>query len=140
MDGFGAWSTCIGFTSLALLIHASILIVPVIVVLVSGMPEEGYPDRPSEPLSKVLRGEGDGDLRIGTLFQLREDMYALALLCYLDMATLDEALEFEEDKTKQFTDIGLNANKTEEDNDDDYQKVNEDGDTPDKAASSASRK
>jgi len=42
---FGIWSTCIGFTCLALVIHASVLIVPVIIGLVVGMPADGFPDR-----------------------------------------------------------------------------------------------
>jgi len=90
------WSVCIAFTSLALVIHASILITPVLLAFYLGMPEKGYPDREVRLYKELVRVEGNGDFRLGTQLELREDMYGLTVLCFLNDEALDEGLEFEE--------------------------------------------
>lgn len=92
----GVWSICIAFTSLALMIHASILITPVVIAFYLGMPEDGYEDRKVVEYAKLVRVEGDGLVRLGTHLELREDMYGLTVLCFLNDEALDEGLEFEE--------------------------------------------
>lgn len=78
------------------MIHASILITPVVIAFYLGMPEDGYSDRKVVEYKNLVRVEGDGVLRLGTHLELREDMYGLTVLCFLTDEALDEGLEFEE--------------------------------------------
>lgn len=108
------------------------------------MPEEGFPDREIKLYRELIRVEGDGDFRLGTHLELREDMYGLTVLCFLNDEALDEALEFEEQENAIRDDIQITAHEDTKTVDDNFQNVNAsesaNDDAPNKANASESRK
>lgn len=49
LDIIGVWSICVAWTSVALMIHSSVLLVPVMIATYSYMKEnDGFPDREIE--------------------------------------------------------------------------------------------
>ena len=49
LEIIGVWSICIAFTSVALMVHSSILLVPVLIATYGYMKEhDGFPDREEE--------------------------------------------------------------------------------------------
>lgn len=81
---------------------------------------------------KILRLEGDGEIRIVKSLQLREDMYGLTLVSYFNDEILDEtkALEFDENKVVEIDklDVSKAVKSDSQVNDDEYNESDADDD------------